>query len=204
MIVRGASEADMAKLQEVKGYTVRKPDVIHPRVIIYDVPTEIAKNEEVFVRDLQARNFPGRSVDEVKGEVRYVSRRTSNVKPFRGTDDDVVNVIIAIAGETQRRILEKKSLFLGYRVCKVREEVNSQGCFKCFRYGHRKDRCNMEEEVCRNCCEPGHFKDKCPLSEPVCINCKRDGLPCRHGVLSVDCPLQGDVVSRGRARIQYD
>lgn len=52
MIVRGASEADMAKLQEVKGYTVRKPDVIHPRVIIYDVPTEIAKNEEVFVRDL--------------------------------------------------------------------------------------------------------------------------------------------------------
>lgn len=83
----------------------------------------------------------------MKGEVRYVSRRTSNVKPFRGMDDDVVNVIVAIAGETQRRILEMKRLFLGYRVCKVREEVNSQGCYKCFRYGHRKDRCQTEGDV---------------------------------------------------------
>lgn len=59
VIVRGANEAEVAKLRgSLVGYTMQSPEVSRLRVVVYDVPTEIASKEDDFFEQLRVRNFP--------------------------------------------------------------------------------------------------------------------------------------------------
>lgn len=100
-------------------------------------------------------------------------------------------------------MLAAKKLYLGHRRCNVREELNVNSCFTCYRYGHRKDSCKSEGIVCRKCCEVGHVMENCTSQVTVCINCRLEGRPHNHVVLSRECTLQQELGNKERARISY-
>lgn len=132
----------------------------------------------------------------------YVSRRKSGVVPYRGADDEVINDALLMTGDAQKKMLAARKVYMGHRVCKVREEANSHGCFGCFAHGHRKEACKEVRLIYRKCCEAGHMAADCKSPGPVCRNCKQVGKAHNHRVLSNECPLQAGIVQREQARTQ--
>ena len=96
--------------------------------------------------ELQNRNFPGRTVEEIRKEVDVLSIRESRSSIYGG-NDDTVTVIITARGYTQREILARSRLFMGYRSCGVKEEAAPHGCFKCYALDHRIAECKVGSEI---------------------------------------------------------
>ena len=55
-------------------------------------------------------------------------------------------------------------------------------CFKCQKFGHRRDFCKISTAVCSVCSEAGHDDREC-ANTPKCVNCAGD-----HGSASRSCP----------------
>lgn len=202
VISRAANEEEATKLlRGVSGFEVRGPETVRPKVVVFDVPAEVASSEALLMEELGGgKNFPEMAAYDLKSKVRYVSR-WKGVRNQR--EEDVLNVILSVSGDMLGRMVGKR-VYLGYRSCPVKEEINTGRCFSCYGYGHNKENCpDKEVRLCRKCCREGHIAAACPERDFSCRNCKSKGLPDKHGIVSRDCPLARSREDRVRTRISY-
>jgi hypothetical protein len=202
VIVRVPDQSEAKKIREsgVSGFIEKPPRTVTPRIILTGVPREYGTEDKLLL-ELQNRNFPGRTAEEVKGEVKILAIREN--RPSRnGEDDDTVSVVMTAVGAIQREILARSRLYFGYRSCKAKEEAATLGCFRCYGLDHRISECKMVGATCRRCSQTGHVSNDCRRT-PHCKNCKAAGRKHDHGVAWADCPLRKAKVDRVRSRTQY-
>jgi hypothetical protein len=69
-------------------------------------------------------------------------------------------------------------------------------CWKCFRYGHTKARCNVKQPGCPTCAQPASASHSSPCTGPVvCLNCQG-----KHRADSYSCPKRKELALSLAAR----
>lgn len=187
------SSAEVEKLRaseaiKAAGLSVEDPLVTAPRVIVMDVPQEIAMEE--LMRQIYDKNVGTETMtyEAYERAVRLVNRPNS-----AGATGDVVLAVPERLAEAWKR---QGRLYVRWQSYRVRVMENLLGCYKCFAMGHWVHECKVARPVCRKCGEEGHMKAVCP-NEESCRNCRLLGRPSNHSVTSVaNCPVYARACGR--------
>lgn len=162
------------------GLTLEKAKEPQPRVIVFDVPSELPTGEAM--EEIFKKNVEGLMPRDAFGASVHVVSRGATSGP---TGNLVLEVPDRLAEEWTRQ----RMLYIGWTRHKVRVMENVLSCFRCYDLGHRSFECKRGVSVCKNCGINGHLKALCP-NKTQCSNCKAKGLPHDHSVTSVvSCPL---------------
>lgn len=201
--IEAASEKEVRMISECRkfaelGLKVEPPKKIGPKVVVFDVPNDLAN--ECFLKELYEKNVKnadcGVSREEFMERVKVVSRNNKK-------DACVGNVIVEMSRSVRDIVLKEGRVYVRWCACRVKEFVNVLRCYKCFAFGHMMRECSMTERLCQKCGETGHLRDKCK-KECVCRNCRMKGKDASHSVLSVECPEYVRMLMRERIRISDD
>ncbi|GBM48164.1 hypothetical protein AVEN_138297-1 [Araneus ventricosus] len=154
------SEEDIDKLVEefkknaeiVNNYDIIKPQPKKPRIVIYGVDNDLTKEE---VQDnLAAQN------DDMIPEGSEV------LFSFQGKLGR--NWIVQLNPDVYQRIKDRDRLNIGWTRLHFREYLRILQCYKCFRYGHIREKCKNDESCV--CCGEGHSSTSCEM-DLKCRNC---------------------------------
>ena len=160
------------------GLKVVEPKKFNPRVVIYDVPTEM--KDDVIIRGLCQKNLAGfPRADELQG-IKVIKRLVKK-------EQSLSNVIVDLPPACCRKILQDGRAFVGWSSYKVASWEYVPRCYKCHAYGHMAKDC-QKEQLCWKCCNPGHLAITCTAQED-CGNCRERKWPSNHQVSSSTCPV---------------
>ncbi|XP_046742524.1 uncharacterized protein LOC124409152 [Diprion similis] len=146
-----------------------------------DDVTEAAEVKEALYSTLQV---------EVTGEVRM--RRGYN-----GTQV----ALLRLPERMARRILAVGKVKVGWCVCRIRERVAVDKCFRCQGYGHRSGECVGADcsNACRRCGKAGHKEKDCQAS-PSCLLCSKNNWKADHFTGSGRCRAFREELSKAKGR----
>jgi len=119
-----------------EGLEITKHKLRKPRLIIFNVPTEITI--ENITATIIAQN-PEIQTNGENMEPKY------KFKDRKGRYD----VVIEVGPKTRHQILQLK-LKIGWEICNAANYLVPTGCYKCSRYNHRHNECKGEE-TCTHC-----------------------------------------------------
>ncbi|CAK9834510.1 Uncharacterized 50 kDa protein in type I retrotransposable element R1DM [Anthophora retusa] len=198
--IEAATAKDLQLLRECKkfddvGLKVEMPKKIGPKLLVFDVPCEIANDE--FLNELYARNVKDGKCCMSEGEFKDRSRV---VNRMNRRNANVGNVVVEVTKSVRDALVEEGRVYVKWRACKVKDYVNVLRCYKCYAFGHMMRECSVKDRLCQQCGESGHLRNDCK-KERMCRNCKMKGSKCDHSVMSVECPEYVRVAEREKARI---
>lgn len=199
--IEAENEKDLNKIKDSGlfakvGLKVDMPRKIGPKIIVYDVPEEIANDE--LIKELYARNLidmlePNEMVDRV----RIISRGGR-----KGSGH--INAVIELPGRVWKSLVERGRIYIGWNSFKVRDFDVVPRCYGCYGFGHRIKECAVKGRVCRKCGVVGHIQAECKSETTCCRNCKQKGTDHLHDVMSNTCPEYVKMLQRMRAIIHYE
>ena len=183
-----SSAQDLEKLQGSKallekGYQVETLGNKRPRIIIYDVPKEITKEE--MRRDLEERN------NHIGGATEGDFKLLFAIKAANGQGQHWV----AETTPSIRKItMQERRIKMKWMVRKVDDYLDAARCFNCLRYGHGAVNCGQKAATCGYCGEAGHKHKECvkrinKTGGPVCTPCKIAKLDYDHDTRYKGCPM---------------
>lgn len=183
---------------------MRQPGKILPRIILYDVPTEI--KDDVLIEKLIDKNLPVEySKDDFLKEIKVLFK----IKPGGKNADSkkgLNNVVLGVSGRVRNYILGQERVFVGFRSFRVQEFISVTRCYKCQGYGHTSAVCRRETEICGHCAMEGHGYKQCPnkAEEAKCYNCGIRKKPNNHEVTSKKCMEYVKNMEIYKSRISYE
>lgn len=142
---------------EVNFYTYRDPTSRPLSVVIKNTPVSLTE-EEIMVELIEQYNLHATKVTRL---------RNKNRKPTLIVAVDLPN------NDDSKKIFKIEKLC--HAIVRIEPRKNNQNipqCFRCQRYGHTKNYCNMEFR-CVKCSGNHHYKDctKANDTPPTCVNC---------------------------------
>lgn len=163
-------------------YDVEKGEKNWPKIMIVGV--EDYEDDESFVELLKNKND---SINE-DSKIRVVKVYGAN-KPEK-------RIIVETDINTFERVMQRRSLVVGWIICNVFEHVTVRMCYKCHGFGHAALNCEYER-VCSQCSGPHDSSDCMQTDQFTCINCKRfnkmvnetERVKENHPVFSLQCPI---------------
>ncbi|XP_039300844.1 uncharacterized protein LOC120356092 [Nilaparvata lugens] len=175
-------ENEALKTGNMKNLKIVEPQNRKPRLIIYDVPSDLSKEE--LAESIFNKNF---AISEL-GKESFLN----GCKPLYKVgpkNKEVVHWIIECEPEIRRILINRKRVFVDMTSCRLNDFISVQRCFKCQCFGHVSKYCKKESEVCGHCAEDHSTKD-CPntAKEAICSNCKKNKKPSNHKVHDPQCP----------------
>jgi len=160
-----------------EGLKAAEPEKRLPRIIIFDVSSNLSANE--MIHCLAAQNNLAKE---------------SFTNPFiHGAKDKAMcNWVVDVKPDILTAILKKGKVYIDWLRCRVKEFVIPTRCFKCQGYGHISKYCRQGSDTCSHCSKTGHGHKDCPdKDKPMCcVNCKKMGKPFDHRVGSASCFAQ--------------
>ncbi|CAH1406620.1 unnamed protein product [Nezara viridula] len=135
-----------------------------PRIIIYDVPSDL--EQEKIVELFWTIN--AKKLDPNKQHFSLVFKTGP-----RGRD--TVHWVAEVSPAVRNEILAEGRVFLDWSSCNVRDWVAVTRCNKCQGFSHIEKFCPATVVNCGYCSERGHVSGDCPKQKtggpPKCINC---------------------------------
>ena len=161
---------------------IREPTKRLPRMVIYNVPSEIKKEELI---DTIAEQNP--RLGEELGDLKKV------IKPafqLGKKDMEYTHWVVEMQPEVRNILLKKDKLYIYLNSCRVKDFTSQTKCYKCFGFGHIANKCNASASTCGHCAMKGHIYKDCPnrKSAAKCANCARRNLRSDHSVQDSSCP----------------
>ena len=165
----------IAKLREkshVIGYMAEIVKKKLPRMIVHNLPADLAQAEESVVNLIKKHNPE-------------LVERTSNEEAIRliavhnTKFDTVKNIILEVTPLIRNQILSRKKNKLGMCLYQVHDHIHVLRCTHCNRYGHPERLCKSTHPSCGICAED-HKTINCPnqissqnnsSSKKLCVNC---------------------------------
>ena len=162
--------------KEIAGITIteskNRQTTIH--VLDMDAVTSKEEIEEALLQqfEIQAKDF--------------------SVKSLRPTAIGKQIATIAANRETAQKFLHKGKVKIGWLVCRMRERIYLQKCYRCLEYGHKKQSCvgPSRETICFKCGQEGHKEKSCTNSEYCWVCNKKD-----HKYGTLKCPEYKEKIS---------
>lgn len=186
VLIETESEKDLEKLQGCRKiaekYEMERPRKRNPRLLIHDVPIEIAKEE---LREIIIDQNP-----TFRGEMDKPNRLLEPIFMTGKRNEHTKKWVIETDPTTRKEILTRKRLNIGWRSCKAEDYIAITRCYKCQGFDHLAAHCT-NKEYCSLCAEKGHGHKNCtrPPDEPKCRNCEKANKNHNHSVLDKKCPM---------------
>ena len=178
------------------GLTVSRNAGTMPRVLLYDVPSDMTG--EQIAETVRRQNFEDVPAADIARMMKFVFKSGSR-------DKDVVNCVFEVTPELRKRMLSRGRLYIGWGSCRVIDSLDATRCFKCQSHGHVAKACRAEQETCAHCAASGHDIKDCPSKElpATCANCKKAGRKAKHSAGSRMCPSYAAALERKAMAINY-
>lgn len=168
-----------------------------PRIIIYDVPSDL--EQEKIVELFWTIN--AKKLDPNKQHFSLVFKTGP-----RGRD--TVHWVAEVSPAVRNEILAEGRVFLDWSSCNVRDWVAVTRCNKCQGFSHIEKFCPATVVNCGYCSERGHVSGDCPKQKtggpPKCINCSKTNSASNHPTNDKDCPSYKRAIERLVMRTKYN
>lgn len=201
VVVVTETAKDLAKFMEnptlsSAGLLVSRNAGNMPRVLVYDVPREMAEGS--VAETIRRQNFDDIHASKIAEQLKMIFRTGTR-------DKDTVNCVFEATPELRKRMLNKGRVYVGWGSCRVRDFLEASRCYKCQSHGHIAKMCRVENDVCAHCAVSGHDVKECPSKErpATCVNCKKAGRKSKHAASSKSCPSYTAALERKAMTINY-
>ena len=201
LVLEVNSAGDLAKLQtheglQASGLRIAPPTLKSPRVIIYDVPTDVAAEaltDAVWRQNPAVSGIPWPEFQEA-----FIPRH--QLQKGVNTCHWVVSVSLAV----RDKLRAAQRVFALWSRCRVLDYLAATRCFKCQDFGHVARHCRQSTDTCGHCAGD-HVTTQCRHKSrpPVCAPCARRQLLATHDVRSNDCPTYKRAVRLELRRVDY-
>lgn len=198
----GSDARSICREVEVKlghEYEVRIPDKQNPKITVYSVDEKILEDEEDFKDKIILQNRI--TTDPQDLEIKVIHKYET--KKHR------TNVIVQIDPITYSQIKRKNTIYIDWRTCYYADYVNLIQCFKCWKYGHKSDKCSSKKDICPKCASE-HRASECDASQEVCVNCryasetlKVPNVSYNHSAFSKECEAYKRIFKKLQQRVNY-
>ena len=171
-------------------WEVRRPKLRKPRVIIYDIPLDLPREE------LLRQVCTQRGILESQVRVLFSIPREHVAHWVLETDPSVFPQ------------LKGSKLLIGWTRVKVSEHLRPTQCFKCGRFGHISTNC-PSKEYCLHCSTRTHSTSECREKKLKCANCAFNnekfgiGVNQNHSMIDPRCPYRVWEEKQLQKRIDY-
>lgn len=182
-----------------QGYEVLKPERKNPRIMVFDVQKSVAEDEDELVKKIVKQN--GITTEDSKLMIRVVFKYE--------TKKGKTNVVLELDPSTYSQVNARKSIGIGWRMCRYVDYINIVQCFKCWKFGHMAKECKSEKVVCGKCTGE-HKANECQSNKEECVNCKHaatkfniTGVECNHPSYSKKCQSYRRIFLEFQKRFNY-
>lgn len=159
------------------GLTVVEPGRVKPKVIIYDIPAGIDKNEVISC--IWSQNLK----DNLRQE-----EVAKNMKLIKARDNKE-HFVYEKKPEIRNILVKEERVYIDYDRCRVKDFLDITRCYRCQVYGHIGRSCMEKDPMCSHCTGNHDYKDCKNKNDPeVCGACKRVNKESAHSVDSRECP----------------
>lgn len=136
---------------------VNKVSDTKPLIKIANLPTDITDDEPTTMLNEQNFWLRDRTFTAHKSYIIKLDNR------------EYKNLVVETDVTTQKEILERGTVIIGFSERRCFESINTIQCLKCFRYGHIQHECKFEE-TCKKCADK-HSTASCTSETIKCSNC---------------------------------
>ncbi|KAJ8912626.1 hypothetical protein NQ315_015138 [Exocentrus adspersus] len=145
------------------------------------------RNVTLYIKEIDgitsAEEVEAALLEEITDPSDRAEIKIGKLRPFYGGNQAVT---IVLGSKPARALIRKGYIRIRLNQCKVVERLEVTRCFKCLGYGHKRDKCNAEEDftnACIRCGKQGHKAVDCKEVK-YCLNCRAH----RHTSGSGKCP----------------
>lgn len=201
LLINCCDEESLSKLKEGlknkigSAYKVCEPKKLNPRLIVYSVDQN-SDDESEFVNSIIFDN----QLNASAGDIKIVKRLK-----FK----NVFNIILDVTPSLFNSIINKGSLYVGWKKCGVKEHFSLPMCYKCCNYGHFKKDCRSQCVVCP-LCSGNHERKDCDSDVFSCINCKNLNVKFKmnvsvdHAATDPQCHSHSYKIEQLKTKINYE
>lgn len=184
-----------------RDYEITTAKMLNPKIKILNVKEEQLRDTDQFLTNLTAQNL----CDDLNKNIKCI-KKYKTPKNREGT----CNVILELNTE-QFTYLTNKSQFVyvEWNKYKYFEFISVLRCFKCWKFGHRAERCTSVV-VCPLCSQ-NHKKEECKSLNFECVNCKYakevikiTNITTNHHVFDTNCPSYQRQIDSSKNKIEYN
>ena len=204
LIVEADSPEDLNKLLRAeqlkeKGYKVEKINCKMPRIVIYDIPTAIHKDD--LVDEIYGRN---EFLSDSFTKADFISKARPLFRWTKTKSKYSTHWVMEVAPEVRTIVKEHGNrMYMGWTANRVADYLDASRCYKCQLYGHVTKHCKSAKDTCGHCGRTGHLYKECVNKNngsPVCTPCRKSGRDHNHSVKDRNCTARNiairDVIRR--------
>ncbi|KAF2887021.1 hypothetical protein ILUMI_19152 [Ignelater luminosus] len=205
MIIECIDKKDIEKLTTVINTTkqLQSKEIIkgNPRLIFNNIDKQLNKTNLIEVicnNNRELINSCG-GIDSFKSQVKEKFRLGGREK------DRSVSVVFEVTSTVRKEIL-KRRINLEWESVYAKDYISLMQCFKCYRFGHKSDKCKENIPICGQCGQSGHDFKNCKSNDIKCIVCARaniKGCKINHVARDTKCPSMLKIKDKIMKSIDY-
>lgn len=177
-------------------YTAYATKKYKPKIKIVGLPNNYTKEE--LIRDLCNQNSFINETDEI--DITYTIQ----------TKKKTWIIFAEVSGDVFHRLMDKRYVNVGWDSYPVFEDIYIKQCTKCQQYGHKREKCTMQQPTCKYCGEQ-HSGNECNVDGKnyKCANCEHANdkynrtYNSNHATDGDKCEIRQSKIDRYRGNINY-
>nr|CAI5855168.1 unnamed protein product [Callosobruchus analis] len=176
-------------------YAISEAKKFNPRLIVKNVKVDGMNGPDDIISDIVKLN----NLDDTqKSQIKFVTK----LKYKSNTD-----VVLEVSPQLRKTILQKESLFIGWKRSPVSDHLRILKCLKCCSFGHLENDCKSDLTCPR--CTRKHKLRECKSEALQCINClnhnqtHKKSLPTDHSANFPRCPVHQGYVENLQHHVDY-
>lgn len=177
-------------------YQIKEAIKYNPRLLINNVRLEGLDTPKQIVDNIIAlNNIP----EEDASEIKLVTKLVKN---------QYTNIVIEVSPILRKVLLQKGSVFVGWKKSVISDYIRVVRCYKCCGFGHYSKDCKELNSSCSKCSGTHCFKD-CKSESNQCVNCTKQNkfykknFPIDHASGDPACPSLLAYTFNIKSKINY-
>ncbi|KAF2879413.1 hypothetical protein ILUMI_26755 [Ignelater luminosus] len=207
VIVECINKKDIERLTTVinTSQKLQSKEIIkgNPRLILNNIDKNLDKTTliEIICKNNRELVESCGGIDNFKKKVKEKFRLGCRDK------DKSVSVVLEVTSEARKEFL-KRRIILEWESIYAKDYISLGQCYKCYRFGHKSDKCKEAIQICGKCGNKGHDFQNCKSNDSNCIVCVRatgnkKGCKTDHAARDHKCPTMMEIKERIIKSIDY-